>query len=179
MKKAFFLDRDGVINKDYGYVFKWANFDVFDKTYEALKIIKNNGFLLIIVTNQSGIARGYYTESAFQVLMNKFRLEAKNRGIEIDGVYYCPHHPEGQIRELSISCLCRKPLPGMILQAAQDHEIELKESYLVGDSVSDINAGLAGGVGNLALINSHENEVYDNFNSLYDFVVRRFGSNGN
>lgn len=170
MKKAFFLDRDGVINKDFGYVHSWDRFELIDSTYDALKLIKENGYLIVIVTNQAGIARGYYSESDFFKLMEKFRFEARLRGVEIDGIYHCPHHPQGVVKGLSIECNCRKPKPGLITRAASDLKIDLLSSYLVGDNVSDIEAGIACNLKESLLIDSKPNARAKNFCSLFEAV---------
>ncbi len=170
MKKAFFLDRDGVINKDFGYVHSWDRFEPFDQTYDALKLIKENGYLIVIVTNQAGIARGYYSESDFFILMEKFRIEAHIRGIDIDGTYYCPHHPQGVVQGLNIECHCRKPNPGLITKAASDLGIKLSESYLIGDKITDIEAGIASKLKESFLIDSQPNLIAKNFESLFQAV---------
>lgn len=120
MKKAFFLDRDGVINKDHGYVSSWDKFELFETTYEALRLIKQHGYLIIVITNQSGIARSYFTESDFDHLMEQFKRDALEQNIEIDDVFHCPHHPEGVISGFDIKYNCRKPKSGMIMAAASN-----------------------------------------------------------
>lgn len=176
MKKAFFLDRDGVINKDHGYVHTWDKFEIIERTYEALQLIKGRGYLIVVITNQAGIAKGYYSESDFEQLMSKFRTEAASKGIEIDGIYHCPHHPEGVIQGLGIKCECRKPKPGMIKKAAEELNIDLEESYLVGDKLSDIQAGLACNIKESFLIDCHPNELVKNFPNLYYAVKFALGS---
>lgn len=133
MKKAVFLDRDGVINEDSGYVSKIADFHFIDGVFEALKGFSDLGFLLIIVTNQSGISRGFYTLEEFEIL-NSFMLgEFQKNGILIDKVYFCPHSPEE-------NCECRKPKAGMILRALSEFDIDPDKSILIGDKPSDIQA---------------------------------------
>jgi len=107
--KAVFLDRDGVINEDFGYVHKIENFYIYDEVFPALKKLQDAGFKLIVITNQSGIGMGYYTEEDFKKV-NEYMLKTlKERGINIDKVYYCPHHPEGTVPEYRMKCNCRKP----------------------------------------------------------------------
>lgn len=144
--KALFLDRDGVINIDHGYVYKKEEFEFVDGIYDVCLKAQENGFKLIIVTNQAGIGRGYYTQQDFDALMRWVCDEFKNKGIAIDGIYNCPDHPEkglGSYKKFSID---RKPGPGMFLKARLDHGINLSQSFLIGDSFTDIYAGLAAGL---------------------------------
>lgn len=140
MKKAVFLDRDGVINEDSGYVSKISDFKFINGVFEALSGFKKLGYLLIIVTNQSGIARGFYTLDDFEKL-NKFMLdEFTKNGVFIDKVYFCPHSPEE-------NCECRKPKAGMILQGLKEFDINPQNSILIGDKISDIEAANAANLG--------------------------------
>lgn len=140
MKKAAFLDRDGVINVDRGYVGKIEDFSWCYGVFEGLLRLKELGFELVIITNQSGIARGYYSEADFDSLTKWMLTGLEKQGISVLKVYHCPHAPE-------LGCECRKPKPGMILKAASELEIDLKNSILIGDKDSDIAAGLSAGVG--------------------------------
>ncbi|BCD62727.1 D-glycero-D-manno-heptose 1,7-bisphosphate phosphatase [Nitratiruptor sp. YY08-26] len=145
MQRALFLDRDGVINEDTGYVGKIENFHFIDGVFEALKKAQKRGFLLIVITNQSGIGRGYYTLQDFQELSNYMVEELRKRGIEITDIFFCPHAPEE-------NCSCRKPKPAMILEAAKKHNIDLQRSFMVGDKQSDIEAARNAGVGKAILL---------------------------
>lgn len=141
MKKAVFLDRDGVINEDSGYVSKISDFKFINGVFEALSGFKKLGYLLIIVTNQSGIARGFYTLDDFEKL-NKFMLdEFTKNGVFIDKVYFCPHSPEE-------NCECRKPKAGMILAGIKEFDIDVSKSILIGDKPSDIEAANVANLGN-------------------------------
>jgi D-glycero-D-manno-heptose 1,7-bisphosphate phosphatase len=133
--KAAFLDRDGVINEDFGYVGKIENFKFKEGIFELLKLLHELGYALFIVTNQSGIARGYYSEEDFYKLTEWMKNELKKRGIEIKDVEFCPHHPD-----FTGECECRKPKPGMILNLAEKYKIDLKDSIMIGDSESDVKA---------------------------------------
>ena len=149
MKKAVFLDRDGVINVDKGYVHKIEDFEFTKGAIKALKYFQSLGYMLIIVTNQSGIGRGYYTLKDFQKLTTWMKNRLKADGIEIKEVYFCPHSPDEK-------CTCRKPEPGMILKAAKDYDIDLKKSWMIGDKKSDIEAAKRAGIINTILISSEE-----------------------
>ena len=150
MTSAVFLDRDGVINVDHGYVSTWEQFEFLAGVPEALRELQDAGYLLIIVSNQSGIGRGYYSERDLHTLNQAIAEHLDSTlGVTLSGFYHCPHHPteaEGEFRQ---QCDCRKPAPGMIQQAALDHGIDVKTSLLVGDKDSDIEAGRAAGVARL------------------------------
>ncbi len=140
-KPALFLDRDGVINIEKNYLYKAEDFEFIEGVFDLCRYYIDKGFYIVVVTNQSGIARGYYSEEDFARLtqwMNECFLE---HDIHVDGVYYCPHHPD-----ISGECNCRKPKPGMLLKAAEDLNIDLEHSVLVGDSERDIHAAHAAGV---------------------------------
>ncbi|NLY03448.1 MAG: D-glycero-beta-D-manno-heptose 1,7-bisphosphate 7-phosphatase [Campylobacter sp.] len=161
MIKALFLDRDGVINEDFGYVFKIENFSFKPRVFETLIAYQNLGYIIFIVTNQSGIGRGYYTVKDFKIVTNFMLNEFKKAGINIQKVYFCPHSPEA-------NCQCRKPRPGMILKACKEYDIDLKKSILIGDKLSDIKAGESAGVGKLYLIGSKKGENFITVNGIYD-----------
>lgn len=135
--KAIFLDRDGTINVEKEYLFRISDFEFMPGVIEALKLLQANGFLLIIVTNQSGIARGYYTEEQYQILNNWMLEELKKQGVNITAVYYCPHHPQAIIEQYRKTCYCRKPKLGMFEQAIKAFNIDLSQSYSIGDKIRD------------------------------------------
>ena len=139
VRKAAFLDRDGVINVDRGYVFKIEDFEFMPGALEAIKLLNDCGRLVFVVTNQSGIGRGYYTESQFQELTTYMLGEIERTGGKIEKVYYCPHHPEGS-GAYRKDCDCRKPKPGMILAAAEDYNLDLDSCFLIGDKATDLAA---------------------------------------
>jgi D-glycero-D-manno-heptose 1,7-bisphosphate phosphatase len=146
-RPAVFLDRDGVINKEKDYVHTIDEFHFIDGVFEACREMSKAGYRLIIITNQAGIARGYYTENDFNHLTKWMLNEFNKHGIQIDGVYHCPHHPVHGVGDYHRDCECRKPAPGMILHAAKEHSLDLRHSILVGDKTTDIDAGRAAGVG--------------------------------
>lgn len=151
-RPAVFLDRDGVINRDGGHVHKVEEFHFIDGAFDACREMTKAGYRLIVITNQSGIARGYYTEDDFNHLTSWMLDEFRRQGVEIDGVYYCPHHPLHGVGDYRRSCDCRKPAPEMILRAAREHSLDLRRSILVGDKATDIEAGRAAGVGCCVLV---------------------------
>ncbi len=146
MRRAAFLDRDGVINVDHAYVCRFEDFEFIDGVLEAARLLADAGFDLIIVTNQSGIGRGYYTEEDFLALDRQVREVFKKAGAPLAGVYFCPHHPKEALPAWRCVCNCRKPAPGMILKAAQDLSIDLSRSVMFGDKPSDMQAAAAAGI---------------------------------
>ena len=151
-KIAVFLDRDGVINQDTGYVSCVDDFHFIDGTIEALQILKKKGYCLVVVTNQSGIARGYFTEEQFMSLTEWMDWSLADRDVDLDGIYFCPHHPTAGVGEYRQECNCRKPAPGMLLDAAKDLKIDLANPYMVGDKAGDLQAAKAAGVGHKVLV---------------------------
>ena len=149
---AVFLDRDGVINQEYEYVYRVDDFHFIDGVFEACRQMSSAGYRLIVITNQAGIARGYYTEDDFHQLTAWMMNEFRQYGIEIDDVYYCPHHPVHGVGPYRRVCKCRKPGPEMILNAAREHMLDLSQSILVGDKISDIEAGRIAGLGCCVLV---------------------------
>ena len=146
MKKALFLDRDGVINVDHAYVFQRKNFQFVSGIFDLCRAAKSHGFLIFVITNQAGIGRGYYTEQDFQDLTQWMKGVFTAEGAALDGVYHCPSHPVHGIGEHKIDSPMRKPAPGMILKAAKEFGLDLPNSVLVGDKESDILAGRAAGI---------------------------------
>lgn len=136
--KAVFLDRDGTINKDSGYVYKIEDFEFLPGVVEALRILQENGYLLIVITNQSGIARGYYTEADFHKLNSYMLDQLAQEGIAITDVLYCPHLPNADVQCYRKNCNCRKPKTGLFEQAVEKWNIDLTQSYAVGDKERDL-----------------------------------------
>lgn len=155
-RKAAFLDRDGVLNEDHGYVYRREDFQWRPGVVEALSRLQAAGYALVVVTNQSGIARGYYTEADFQALTDHMRAELRAQGVELAAVMHCPHLPEASVPAFRMDCDCRKPRPGMILEAARRLGLNLAASCLFGDKSSDIAAGRAAGVGCCWLIGDND-----------------------
>ena len=149
---AVFLDRDGVINIDHAYVHRPEAFTFIDGVFEGARALQQAGYRLIIVTNQSGIGRGYYSQEDFLACTEWMKAQFLSHGVSIDAVYFCPHHPLKALPAYRCECNCRKPAPGMILQAAQDWDIDLASSAIIGDKLSDVQAGLAAGVSRRILV---------------------------
>ena len=151
---AIFLDRDGTINIDHGFVHQIDDFQFIEGAIEAMQELKAMGYALVVVTNQSGIARGKYTEDQFMQLTEWMDWSLADRGVDLDGIYYCPHHPEGVVAEYTQQCDCRKPQPGMLLSGQKQLNIDMAASYMVGDKREDMLAALAAGVGHKILVRS-------------------------
>ncbi|MBU2639699.1 MAG: D-glycero-beta-D-manno-heptose 1,7-bisphosphate 7-phosphatase [Nanoarchaeota archaeon] len=141
MNKAIFLDRDGIINVDTGYTHRIEDLEFEQGAIEGLKLLQSSGFKRIIVTGQSGIGRGYYSEEDYHIFMREMSTRLRMHRITIDGIYFCPHHPEKAIGKYKMDCNCRKPKIGMLEQAVTDHGIDLQQSWVVGDKTDDIEMG--------------------------------------
>lgn len=135
---AIFLDRDGTINEDIGYVSSPAELTLYPWAARAIRLINEAGWKAIVITNQSGVARGLYTEEILGDIHNKMIEEMKREGARVDAVYYCPHHPEIGDHRYRLACDCRKPQAGLLYRAASDHNIDLAGSFVIGDKSSDI-----------------------------------------
>lgn len=147
MRKALFLDRDGIINVDKGYVSRPEEFEFVEGIFDVCRYASAQGYLLVVVTNQAGIGRGYYTEQDFQELSQWMVGEFAKRAITITAIYHCPCHPEAGIGVFRKESFDRKPNPGMLLRAQSDLDLDLKQCALLGDKESDIEAAINAGVG--------------------------------
>ena len=145
-RPAAFLDRDGVLNVDHGYTFKPGDLELIPTAAAAVRLLNEAGYFVIVVTNQSGVARGYYTEADVNTFNAHICEVLQAQGARIDAFYYCPHHPEGTVKALAIRCECRKPAPGMLEQAARDWPIDRGRSFLIGDKDHDLAAAKAFGI---------------------------------
>ena len=173
-QKAIFLDRDGTLNKYVGFLRNIEQFELIPGIEEAICKINESGYLAIVVTNQPVIARGEVSLEELEEIHNKMETLLGLKGAYVDAIYYCPHHPhkgyEGERPEYKIECKCRKPKPGMLLKAAEDFNIDLSQSWMVGDGENDILAGIAAGC-QTALVGSNEHfGETSNFVSLEEFV---------
>lgn len=170
-QRAVFLDRDGTINKYVGFLRNISDFELLPNVDKAIKLINSSSYLAIVVTNQPVIARGEVTTDELDLIHKKMETLLGQSGAYINGLYYCPHHPdkgyEGEVAELKFECKCRKPKPGMLYQAAEDFNIDLSESWVIGDSKTDIQAGINAGCKTILIGDSTENFGQDHaVNSL-------------
>jgi D-glycero-D-manno-heptose 1,7-bisphosphate phosphatase len=156
---AVFLDRDGVINEELNYVYRIEDFHFLPGVLSACARMVAAGFKLVVITNQAGLARGFYTPADLDVLHAWMAERFREAGAPLSGIYFCPHHPDGRIDLYTKRCDCRKPAPGLILQAQRELDIDLRRSVLVGDKLSDILAGRAAGVGRCYLLGASLNQT--------------------
>jgi D-glycero-D-manno-heptose 1,7-bisphosphate phosphatase len=162
MHKAVFLDRDGTVIEDIGYLSETSRIRILPGAAEAIRLLNDNGFKVIIVTNQAGVARGYFTESRANEINEKLRQLLAGQGSIVEKIYHCPHHIDGIVEKYKRECNCRKPNPGMIQQAARELDIDINNSFMIGDKSSDIVAGRRAGCRTIVIeggIDYHELEV--------------------
>ena len=180
LRPAAFLDRDGVINVERDYVYRIEDFELLPGVVEALATLQRSGHALVVITNQGGIGLGLYSEADMQRLHTHLRGLLADAGVQLNGIYHCPHHPRSPDPAMRGPCDCRKPAPGMLLQAARELQLDLPRSFLVGDKAGDVAAGRAAGVGQNFLVRSghalsdadiaQADAVYDD---LFELVQRR------
>ncbi|MFZ4855710.1 MAG: D-glycero-beta-D-manno-heptose 1,7-bisphosphate 7-phosphatase [Desulfuromonadaceae bacterium] len=144
MKRAVFLDRDGTVNVEKEYLYRSADFEFIPGAPEAIRILNEAGIMVVVVTNQSGVARGYYTEEDVEILHRHITCELERFGAHVDAWLYCPHHPTGR-GSYALPCQCRKPLPGMLHDASRRYDIDLRNSTMIGDKRTDMEAGQTAG----------------------------------
>jgi len=146
MRRAVFIDRDGTISEEVGYINHPSRFRLFPYAADAIKHLHDNGWLAILVTNQAGVARGYFSEEMIQTVHSVLSTELARNGARLDAIYYCAHHPSVGVPPYRFDCDCRKPKPGLITRAAQDFDVDVNKSWMAGDRYSDVelarNAGL-------------------------------------
>jgi len=158
-RPAVFLDRDGTVNVEKDYLYRVEDFEFIPGAPSAIRALKDAGFLVVVVTNQSGVGRGYYTLEDVDTLHRHIQQELKREGTSIDAFYICPHHPEKGIGKFRRECDCRKGNPGMLLQAAADLGIDLTRSFIVGDKVADVEAGKRAGCTPLLVLTGYGAET--------------------
>ena len=177
-QKAIFLDRDGTINQYVGFLRNINEFELIDGVAEAIGKINRSGYLAIVITNQPVIARGEVSLEGLSQIHNKMETLLGLKGVYLDGIYFCRHHPhkgfEGEVKELKIDCDCRKPKPGMLLKAAKEFNIDLAQSWMIGDGHGDVEAGNAAGC-RTALIGNEEFGQNKKGNSLLEIVNNILG----
>jgi D-glycero-D-manno-heptose 1,7-bisphosphate phosphatase len=146
MNRAIFIDRDGTISEEVGYINHLSRFRLFPYSAAALNQLHKNGYLAIVITNQAGVARGYFSEAMVQEIHQQMTKELEASGARLDAIYYCAHHPSVGEPPYQLDCDCRKPKPGLLLRAAQDYNIDLANSWMIGDRYSDIELAANAGV---------------------------------
>ena len=155
MKRAVFIDRDGTISEEVGYINHPSRFRVFPYAAAAIKQLNDNGWLAIVVTNQAGVARGYFSEEMIQTVHAEMKQDLERNGARLDAIYYCAHHPSVGDPPYRLDCDCRKPKPGLISRAAQDFEIDLADSWMLGDRYSDIELARNAGVKSMFVMSGY------------------------
>mgnify|MGYP001277288174 CR=1 FL=1 len=160
MQKYAFLDRDGVINEDFGYVHSMKNVVYLKGSIDGMINLNEKHFKIHIITNQAGIARGYFSEKEFKNFMRQFIQDLFSRGVIVDGYSFCPHHADASLLEYKKECFFRKPNPGMILKKIQENSVDLNKSILIGDKISDIKAGTLAGLKNLYFMGKQSSKLY-------------------
>jgi D-glycero-D-manno-heptose 1,7-bisphosphate phosphatase len=168
--RAIFIDKDGTLITDVPYNVDPARIQLQPGVKETLTRLKRDGFLLILISNQSGVAHGFFKEDALGAVVAQIRLLLAD--ISLDGFYFCPHHPQGKLK--AMVCDCRKPKPGMLFTAAQDHNIDLSQSWMIGDILNDIEAGKRAGCKTILLDNGNETEWILNYDRQPDFVIEHW-----
>lgn len=146
MRRAVFLDRDGTIIEDVGHLHRSKDIRLMSGAARAIRMLREAGYVIVVVTNQSVVARGMLTEAEVELINSDIDRVLAAEGAKVDAWYYCPHHPHGSIPQYSRRCECRKPAPGLLLRAANDMDIDLASSWMVGNSITDVEAGERAGV---------------------------------
>ena len=155
MKRAVFIDRDGTISEEVGYINHLSRFRLFPYSAAALKQLYEDGYLAIVITNQAGVARGYFSEAMVQAIHKRMSEELEAGGATLDAIYYCAHHPSVGEPPFRLDCDCRKPKPGLLLRAARDLDIDLANSWMVGDRYSDIELAANAGVKSVLVLSGY------------------------
>jgi len=155
MKRAVFIDRDGTISEEVGYINHLSRFRLFPYSAAALKQLHEDGYLAIVITNQAGVARGYFSEEMVQAIHKRMSEELEASGATLDAIYYCAHHPSVGQPPFRLDCDCRKPKPGLLLHAARDLDIDLANSWMVGDRYSDMELAANAGVKSVLVLSGY------------------------
>ena len=155
MNRAVFIDRDGTISEEVGYINHLSRFRLFPYSAPAIKQLHENGYLAIVITNQAGVARGYFSEAMVQDIHKQMTKDLETSGARLDGIYYCAHHPSVGKPPYQLDCDCRKPKPGLLLRAARDYDIDLANSWMVGDRYSDIELAANAGVKSVLVLSGY------------------------
>lgn len=156
--RAIFLDKDGTLVEDIPYNVNPSLLELTWQAGQALQILQQLGYALIVVTNQAGVAKGLFTENALQPIYSRLSERLAQYGVTLSGFYYCPHSPDGTVARYATACTCRKPMPGMLLRAAHEHGIDLEQSWMIGDILNDVEAGRRAGCRTVLIDNGNETE---------------------
>ena len=170
MNKAIFMDRDGTIVEDVGYMNSPDQIRFIPGSIEAIKMLYQAGYKVVVITNQAGVARGLVTEDMLQTIDKTMHKWILNGGAHLDGIYYCPHHPEHGVYPYKQTCECRKPHPGLIKRAKRDLEIDLTQSFMIGDKATDVEAGKRVGIKTVFVLSGHGNEEKSRITEKPDHV---------
>jgi D-glycero-D-manno-heptose 1,7-bisphosphate phosphatase len=169
--RAVFLDRDGTINEEVGYLSQPENIRILPDVTEAIKVLKAAGYRILVVTNQSGVARGYYTEEDVQLINEKINQLLMKSGTSIDAFFYCPHHSNGVIAEYSYACHCRKPESGLMLEAAEQFNLDLTKSFIIGDKLIDLQMAEYLGARAILVLTGYGEQEWKKYQDTSSFVI--------
>ena len=179
MNKAIFIDKDGTLIPDIPYNINPDLITLTDTAIPALRLLQEHHFLLILISNQSGVARGFFTETDLDGVSKKLDDLLRKEGITMNGFYYCPHFEKGTVEEYNVACDCRKPAPGLILKAAKDFSVDLSQSWMIGDILNDVEAGRRAGCQTILLNNGSETEWEMNEIRKPHYEVKNLGEAAN
>jgi D-glycero-D-manno-heptose 1,7-bisphosphate phosphatase len=176
MRQAVFMDRDGTVSEETGYTGQVEHFRLYPCAAPAIRRLNQAGLRVILVTNQSGVARGYFSENAVQRIHATLQQELAREGACLDAIYYCPHHPEGTVSEYRRQCDCRKPGPGMLERAAREFDLDLAASFMVGDRYRDLETGFRAGARSILVLSGYGEAEYASDSQRWrrqpDYVAR-------
>jgi D-glycero-D-manno-heptose 1,7-bisphosphate phosphatase len=158
--KAVFLDRDGTINEEVQYLSDLKKFRLLPKVAPAIKLLNDHGFKVIVITNQAGVARGYFGEDKVEEINEEMKRQLREKDAHLDGMYYCPHHPTEGMGKYKKDCWCRKPNPGMLKKAVKDFDLDLSKSYVIGDQLTDVKLGNNAGCQTVLVLTGYGKESY-------------------
>jgi D-glycero-D-manno-heptose 1,7-bisphosphate phosphatase len=173
MSKAIFIDKDGTLIENVPYDLDPDKIRIYEGVPEAIRMLKDNGYKIVVVTNQPGVSFACFEEEAFKKYMNVFCNMFEKAEAGLDGFYYCPHHPGGKVAEYTRECACRKPMPGMILRAAIELNIDLSKSWMIGDILNDVEAGKRAGCKTILINNGNETEWVLNYSRNPLFILNK------
>ena len=179
MNRGVFLDRDGTVTEEVGYINHIERFHIYSWSSNAIRSLNKVGFRVVVITNQSGVARGYFPEHLVHETHRRLRAELARNGACLDGIYYCPHHPDGRVEPYRLKCACRKPGVGLLENAARDLDIDLPSSYIVGDRYKDIETGFRANMQGVLVLTGYGKGEYEYMREAWprmpDFVASDLG----